>query len=584
MLAARGVAARERAHQRQVHGDELLARLAVAVEVIPAQQVLVELLGVVLAPALRVRGGPVLRRLRALALLVVVRHVPRLAGQRLEVERVVDASVVATAHAGRPVRCLTMTTLKQPSSSCTTTSSTSRRSSVQRSMQSPGVTRPGRAARRAERAGGDAQRAVVDHDEDAQTVEVLRVESRLQQAVGGEEEVVEVVEREVETRAEAAEHHAHGGEGAQRRRHLEGDRLSHGDLRRQAARRRRAAAGRTPRRVREPRVLPSSRAFVARVLVSSAQRSASPGQAAHDVEVALAGALVTRAHVVGQGDAGDGAAHDQSGGQTHAQTFASVSGAAAAAAASAASAGRGRGASSAGVRRRPRPRRSAGVGGGGRGAVHAARRAGGGAGRRALVAAHEARDGALDAGAERRGLARRGAHGALDRVGHRVDLVGDVGDVLGDLVDVAEVGVDAVERRAGLLHERDGLLVDVVEHRVDAPQRPAGLEQRVGRGDRHDHEEERRRVAQDDGGSLHRERPERGVHAPLLPLITCRLDTVRSVSYRVRAPGRVAALETLPANRPMPAAAHPVPAGAVCRQRPGRRPATRPPPTTTSSR
>ena len=103
--------------------------------------------------------------------------------------------------------------------------------------------------------------------------------------------------------------------------------------------------------------------------------------------------------------------------------------------------------------------------------------------RRRLVAAHEARDGALHAGAERGRLARRGAHGALDGVGHRVDLVGDVGDVLGDLVDVAEVGVDAVERGPGLLHQRNGLLVHVVQHRVDTVQRPAGLEQGIGRGD-----------------------------------------------------------------------------------------------------
>ena len=61
VLAARGVAARERAHQRQVHGDELLARLAVAVQVVAAQQVLVELLGVVAAAALSVGGGPPVR-------------------------------------------------------------------------------------------------------------------------------------------------------------------------------------------------------------------------------------------------------------------------------------------------------------------------------------------------------------------------------------------------------------------------------------------------------------------------------------------------------------------------------------------
>ena len=72
VLAARGVAARERAHQRQVHGDELLARRAVTVQVIAPKQVLVELLGVVAA-----RGppqsadGPVVRGLRALVLVLV---------------------------------------------------------------------------------------------------------------------------------------------------------------------------------------------------------------------------------------------------------------------------------------------------------------------------------------------------------------------------------------------------------------------------------------------------------------------------------------------------------------------------------
>src|SRR5450756_3204523 len=57
LLAARGVATRQGAHQRQVHRDELLARRAVAVQVIAPQQILVELLGVVATPALSVGGG-----------------------------------------------------------------------------------------------------------------------------------------------------------------------------------------------------------------------------------------------------------------------------------------------------------------------------------------------------------------------------------------------------------------------------------------------------------------------------------------------------------------------------------------------
>ena len=54
VLAARGVAPRQRPHQREVHGDELLARLAVAVQVVAAQQVLVELVRLVAPAALRV--------------------------------------------------------------------------------------------------------------------------------------------------------------------------------------------------------------------------------------------------------------------------------------------------------------------------------------------------------------------------------------------------------------------------------------------------------------------------------------------------------------------------------------------------
>jgi len=141
--------------------------------------------------------------------------------------------------------------------------------------------------------------------------------------------------------------------------------------------------------------------------------------------------------------------------------------------------------------------------------------------------------GALHAGAERGGLARGGADGSFDDVRHGVDLVGNIGDVLRDLVDVAEVGVDAVERDAGLLHERHGFLVDVVEDDVHALERLAGLDQRVSGGEGNDDAEERRRIGQDYGRSTHREVANEASMHRSFRWSRAAWDE-RSVSYRVR--------------------------------------------------
>ena len=68
-------------------------------QVVAAQQVLVELLGLVAAAALRIGAAAVLPEL-----FVLVTKVTRLAGQRFEVQRVVDPALVAAAHATGPAR------------------------------------------------------------------------------------------------------------------------------------------------------------------------------------------------------------------------------------------------------------------------------------------------------------------------------------------------------------------------------------------------------------------------------------------------------------------------------------------------
>ena len=90
-------------------------------------------------------------------------------------------------------------------------------------MQSPGVTATlSRSSEDPEGARAHAQSLTLDHDEDADAVQLLRVERGLQKPVRGEEQVVEVVEGEVEPRTETTDHHTHGQTGAQRRRRLEG--------------------------------------------------------------------------------------------------------------------------------------------------------------------------------------------------------------------------------------------------------------------------------------------------------------------------------------------------------------------------
>ena len=117
---------------------------------------------------------------------------------------------------------------------------------------------------------------------------LFALQGRLQQSVDGEEEVVEVVEREVEARGETAEHDAHGGEAPSVGRHLE-ENVRH-DRPQGAAPRieqllRDSLSRSTRRGGRRPG--PDGRDLVAH------QAHDVAGQALDDVEVAIAGVRAT---------------------------------------------------------------------------------------------------------------------------------------------------------------------------------------------------------------------------------------------------------------------------------------------------
>ena len=172
------------------------------------QQVLVPPVGIGPATTSPSGGAPAPAGLRVLRLPRILRGD---AGRRLQVERVVGASVLAAAHGAGFVRCLTMTTRSRRRLLHHDLVGEAAQQDAEVDVSAGGVRDLVAEPLRAEAAGGDAQRRLIDQADEPEVGEVLGAQRRLEQTVGGEEEVVDVVQRQVETRAQPAQHQAHRG-------------------------------------------------------------------------------------------------------------------------------------------------------------------------------------------------------------------------------------------------------------------------------------------------------------------------------------------------------------------------------------